>query len=172
MSAVALGVGLGSLAHRGWHPSSTAVGVPQLRQSYIKRHCTKWPPVSRRLLWWQPPLARPAGSCSTFYAKLPVADPGLSAVGAPRSVPALRAAACRPCRRAGAVAYVRRCARVCWSVASGQVSCVCPAHPVASPRFAGFGPRWSARPPPRGSLSPARGQGAWTGLMQALRACY
>ena len=52
-------------------PVPTAVGVPQLRQSYIKRHCIKWPPVSRRLLWWQPPLARPAGSCSTFYAKLP-----------------------------------------------------------------------------------------------------
>lgn len=41
MSAVALGVGLGSLTHRGWHPSSTAVGDPQLRQSYITPHCIK-----------------------------------------------------------------------------------------------------------------------------------
>jgi len=46
-SAVALGVGLGSLTHRGWHPSSTAVGVPQLRQIYITPHFAKCPPVSR-----------------------------------------------------------------------------------------------------------------------------
>jgi len=46
-SAVALGVGLGSLAHRGWLPSSTAVGDPQLRQSYITPHCIQCPPVSR-----------------------------------------------------------------------------------------------------------------------------
>ena len=46
-SAVALGVGLDSLAHRSWHPSSTAVGVPQLRQIYITPHFAKCPPVSR-----------------------------------------------------------------------------------------------------------------------------
>ena len=43
-SAVALGVGLGSLAHRGWHPSSTAVGDPQLRQSYITNSVYLPPP--------------------------------------------------------------------------------------------------------------------------------
>lgn len=46
-SAVALGVGLGSLAHCGWLPSSTAGGVPQLRQIYITPHFAKCPPVSR-----------------------------------------------------------------------------------------------------------------------------
>lgn len=40
-SAVALGVGLGSLAHRGWHPSSERVSVRTLRQSYITPHCIK-----------------------------------------------------------------------------------------------------------------------------------
>ena len=46
-SAVALGVGLGSLTHRGWHPSSTAVSELQLRQIYITPHFAKCPPVSR-----------------------------------------------------------------------------------------------------------------------------
>ena len=40
-SAVALGVGLGSLAHRGWHPSSERVSIRTLRQSYITPHCIK-----------------------------------------------------------------------------------------------------------------------------------
>ena len=46
-SAVALGVGLGSLAHRGWLPSSTVVSELQLRQIYITPHFAKCPPVSR-----------------------------------------------------------------------------------------------------------------------------
>ena len=46
-SAIALGVCLGSLAHRGWHPSSTTVADLQLRQSYITPHCFQCPPVSR-----------------------------------------------------------------------------------------------------------------------------
>ena len=46
-SAVALGVGLGSLAHRGWLPSSTIVSELQLRQIYITPHFAKCPPVSR-----------------------------------------------------------------------------------------------------------------------------
>src|SRR3990167_2834293 len=54
-----------------WHPSSTAVGVLQLRQSYITPHCAKWPSVSRRLLLCRPPLARPTGLHSRRYAKLP-----------------------------------------------------------------------------------------------------
>ncbi len=40
-SAVALGVCHGSLTHRGWHSSSTVIGDPQLRQSYITPHCMK-----------------------------------------------------------------------------------------------------------------------------------
>ena len=46
-SAVALGVCLGSLAHRGWLPSSTIVSELQLRQIYITPHFAKCPPVSR-----------------------------------------------------------------------------------------------------------------------------
>ena len=41
ISAVALGVCHASLTHRGWHFSSTVVGDPQLRQSYITPHCIK-----------------------------------------------------------------------------------------------------------------------------------
>ena len=41
MSAVALDVCHDSLAHRGWNSSSTIVGVPQLRQSYITPHFAK-----------------------------------------------------------------------------------------------------------------------------------
>ena len=55
-SAVALGVGLGSLAHRGWRPSSERVSVRTLRQSYITPHCIQCPPVNRRLLLWRSPL--------------------------------------------------------------------------------------------------------------------
>ena len=45
-SAVALGVGLASLTHRGWHLSSTAIGDPQLRQNYITPHFVKWSPAA------------------------------------------------------------------------------------------------------------------------------
>jgi hypothetical protein len=41
MSAVALGVCHGSLAHRGWHHCSTVDGVRTLRQSYITPYCMK-----------------------------------------------------------------------------------------------------------------------------------
>lgn len=43
------GAGCGSrlASHRGWLPSSTAVGALQLGQSYITPHCPQCPPVSR-----------------------------------------------------------------------------------------------------------------------------
>ena len=55
-SAVALDVRHGSLARRGWLGSSTTVSELQLRQNYIMPHCPQCPPVSRKLLWWRPPL--------------------------------------------------------------------------------------------------------------------
>ena len=61
--------------------------------------------------------------------------------------------AVRPCGCRGTWGLVRRCAQCFWSVACGQSCCVCPAHPWASP-LRGIGPERSARPPPRGSLSP------------------
>ena len=41
MSAGALDVGIGSLAHRGLHHSSVRVSVRTLRQNYITPHCIK-----------------------------------------------------------------------------------------------------------------------------------
>ncbi len=83
MSAVTLGVGLGSLTHRDWHPSSTAVGDPQLRQSYITPHCPQCPPVSRKLLLWRPPLralrVKATGlmqNCLRWSGRQPPALPG------------------------------------------------------------------------------------------------
>ncbi len=59
----------------------------------------------------------------------------------------------RPCGYRGTWALVRRCALCAWSVAS-HVVC---APPTLWPRrCAALALRWSARPPPRGSLSPAR----------------
>ena len=55
-SAVALGVGHGSLAHRAGIPVRPSVLNLQLRQNYITPHCPQCPPVSRKLLLWQPPL--------------------------------------------------------------------------------------------------------------------
>jgi hypothetical protein len=136
MSAVALGVGLGSLAHRGWHPRShrcwCATAPAKLHKKALHQVAASQS---------QAPLVAatadaPCGFMQHFLCKIAYAGPGLSAVGAPRSVPALRAADCRPCWCAGVVAYVRRCARVFWSVACGQVSCVCPAHPLGLACFA------------------------------------
>ncbi len=58
-SAVALGVGLGSLALRGWllvPPPSVHARYGHTLRFYIMPYFAKWPPVSRKLLWWQPPL--------------------------------------------------------------------------------------------------------------------
>jgi hypothetical protein len=82
---------------------------------------------------------------------------GRTAVGASRSHwHALRAAVWRPCGCRGTVALVRRCAQCSsqWPAASYLVC----APPTLWPRrCAALALRWSARPPPRGSLSPAHG---------------
>ena len=89
------------------------------------------------------------------YAKLPT----LGTVAQPSALPvrfrALCAASWLPCGCRGTVALVRRFAQCFWSVACGQSSCMCPAHPCGPRRYAAFGPALGARPPPRGSLIPA-----------------
>jgi hypothetical protein len=66
----------------------------------------------------------------------------------------------RPCGYRGTWALVRRCALCAWSVACGQLSCVCPAHPVASP-LRGFGPALVCPSAPKGLPQPsARGHAA------------
>lgn len=62
----------------------------------------------------------------------------------------------RPGGWRGAMALVRRCALWSWCVACGQLYCVCPAHPWASPRFAGLGPALGLPVRPQGAPSAQR----------------
>jgi len=98
--------------------------------------------------------SRPSGEGNRLYAKLPSLGTVAQPLALPGRIRALRAASWLPCGFRGTVASVRRFAQGVWSVACGQLSCVCPAHPVASP-LRGIGLALGARPPPRGSLSPA-----------------
>jgi hypothetical protein len=128
MSAVALGVGLASLAPRGWHSSSTTVGAPQLRQSYITPHCIKCM-ASRS----QAPLVSlhrfaPSGSTQQALCKIAYASSGLSATCTPQPLRVLRAVACRP---GGVLALWHTPGALRMVLVSGfAVSFVCaPAHP-------------------------------------------
>jgi hypothetical protein len=56
-----------------------------------------------------------------------------------------------------AMASVRRSALWSWCVACGQLPRVCPAHPWASPRFAGLGPALGLPVRPQGAPSAQRG---------------
>ena len=97
MSAVALGVCHASHTHRGWNLSSTAIGDPQLRQSYITPHCHQCPPATTLKLRLVPITAsRPLGEGNRLYAKLPTLK-RLPAACTSRSLRALRAVVCRPC---------------------------------------------------------------------------
>ena len=71
-------------AHRGWHPSSTAGGALQLRQNYIKRHYTKWSPVSREAPFVASTAGTPFGFIQHFLCKIAYAGPGVSAVCTPQ----------------------------------------------------------------------------------------
>jgi hypothetical protein len=105
-------------------------GARPLRQSYIRPHCSQCPPVSRKLLLWQPPLralwVKATGvmqnclrwSRSHSHRRFPV-------VGTPYAP-----SSARPCGWRGTVALVRRCALCCWSVACGQSCGVCPRPPL------------------------------------------
>ncbi len=128
-------------------------GTRPLRQSYITPHCPQCQPVSRKLLLWQPPL-RALRVKATGVMQNCLRWSGRTAVGAPRSLRALRAAVCAPLwlvvspwHWSGAA----RCVLGHWPAAS-HVVCA-PAHPCASP-LRGISPaRWSARPPPEGAPS-------------------
>ena len=88
------------------------------------------PPVSRKLLWWQPALralrVKATGfkqnclrwSRSHSRRRFPVAC-------TPYAPPSARRCGCR-----GTVALVRRCALCGWSVACGQSCGVCPRPPL------------------------------------------
>ena len=130
-------------------------GVRPLRQSYITPHCPQCPPVTTlKLRLVSVAASRPSGEGNRRYVKLPSLESVAQPSALPGRIRALRAAAWLPCGCRGTWASVRRFAQGVWSVACGQSCCVCPAHPVASP-LRGIGLRWSARPPPRGSLIPA-----------------
>ncbi len=123
---------------------------------YITPHCPQCPPVAAlKLRLVAVTASRPSGEGNRRYAKWP----SLGTVAQPSALPgrvrALRAANWLPCGCCGTVALVRRFAQGVWSVACGQSSCMCPAHPCGPRRYAAFGPALGARPPPRGSLIPA-----------------
>jgi hypothetical protein len=128
-------------------------GTRPLRQSYITPHCSQCPPVSRKLLLWQPPL-RALRVKATGVMQNCLRWSGRTAVGASRSLARptrhrLRAlvVVVAPGHQSGAA----RCVAGQWPAAS-HVVCA-PAHPCASP-LRGISPaRWSARPPPVGAPS-------------------
>ena len=127
-------------------------GTRPLRQSYITPHCFQCPPVSRKLLLWQPPL-RALRVKATGVMQNCLRWSGHTAVGASRSVPALRAAVCAPLWLSWhpGISQAPRCVLGQWPAAS-HIVCA-PAHPCASP-LRGISPaRWSARPPPEGAPS-------------------
>ena len=153
MSAVALDVCHGSLAHRGWHFSSTIVGVPQLRQSYITPHCTKCMSSHSQAPFVAQHRFAPFGFTQQALCKIAFAG----AVASRRRSPV----ASRPTRHrlsplwcAGVVAYVRRYAH-CFSHRLRRASCVCPRPPLGLACFAAS-PARSARPPPKGAPSEPR----------------
>ena len=81
-----------------WHPSSTAVGDPQLRQSYITPHFRKCRAVIPLKLHLVPcTAARPHGFPKQALCKIAFAGPGLSAACTPQPLRVFRAVACRPC---------------------------------------------------------------------------
>jgi hypothetical protein len=129
-------------------------GIRPLRQNYIKPHCPQCPPVSRKLLLCPAPLralwVKATGVMQNCLRWVRSHSRRRSSVAfAPYAPPVGSLVGCR-----STLALVRRFAQGVWPVACGQSCCVCPAHPLASP-LRGIGPPLGARPPPRGSISPA-----------------
>lgn len=125
---------------------------------YIGCCFTKWSSVAAPGLRLVPSTAvRPLGFIKPILCKVPALGAGASAVGAPpvASAPYAPPPGC-PGGWRGVVASVRRCAQWPWCVACGQLSCVCPAHPWASPRFAGLGPALGLPVRPQGAPSAQR----------------
>ena len=104
---------------------------------YIRPHFRKCGAVVPLKLHLVPRTAtRPPGFQNRPYAKCPSLESGRTAIGASRSLRALRTVVCTslwgawPCFHSGAA----RC--VFYSVARGQTTCVCPVRPKStlSPR--------------------------------------
>jgi len=104
-------------------------GTRPLRQSYITPHCSQCPPVSRKLLLWQPPL-RALWVKATGVMQNCLRWSGRTAVGAPRSLRALRAAVCAPLRLSWHLGISQALRALFWSVAYGQSWSVCPRPPL------------------------------------------
>ena len=178
-SAAALGVGLGSLAHRAG--SAVACGSAWQTVVFVA------PVVHSRC---GHPLHGPSGLHKAAFQKVPGSRCAKASLGAPhrcapsrvsktglmqsglhwvRSHSRLRSPvagapyappSARPRGWRGTWALVRRCALRYshWPTANHVVSA--PAHPCASPLRGTSPTRWTARPPPRGgSLSPRENRG-------------
>lgn len=151
-SAVALGVGHGSLrivAERWIHGGDGVHSSGHTLCFYIRPHCVKWSPVSRAAPLVSSTASRPAGLRSRPYVKWPTLVRAYQSSALPRSVPALRAANCRP--RVVLALWL-------WSVApqvllvSGLRPCILrlPRPPLASPRYAWLWPGAVCPSAPRG----------------------
>ena len=131
-------------------------GTRPLRQSYITPHCSQCPPVSRKLLLWQPPL-RALWVKATGVMQNCLRWSGRTAVCASRSVPALRAAVCAPLWLVWHRGISQALRALFWSVTCGQSHCVCPRPPLC---FAAARHQPCAlvcpSAPPRGLPQPAR----------------
>jgi len=126
---------------------------------YIGCCFVKWPAVAALKLRLVPSTAsRPHGFTKPTLCKVPPLGLVAQLSALPGRCPlssALRAASWLPCGCGGAAALIRRFAQCSgqWPAAS-RVVC---APPTLWPRrCAALALRWSARPPPRGSLSPAQ----------------
>ena len=160
MSAVALGVCHGSLRIVADPQLAGGDGISSSGHTlrfYIRPHCVKCSPVSREAPLVAPTASRPAGLRSGALCKVAYAGPGLSAVGAARSLARPTRRQLSPSCRAGTWVLVRRCAHHVGQWPAAMYLVFAPAHPWASP-LRGIGPaRVCPSAPHGGSLSTAPG---------------
>ena len=128
-------------------------GIGPLRQSYITPHCPQCPPVSRRLLLWQPPLGALRVKATGRYAKLPSLDTVTQPSALPGRIRALRAAVWLPCGGCGTVASVRRFAQRFgqWPAA---IHVVCAPPTLWASPLRGIGPALVCPSAPKGLPQP------------------
>ena len=98
---------------------------------YIRPHFVKWSAVAALKLRLVPPTA--GAPCRVHKTGLMQSGLRWGRACQPSALPRSPVRPPRhrlaPCGGRGTRALVRRCARCCRSVACGQLSCVCPAHP-------------------------------------------
>ncbi len=122
---------------------------------YITPHCPQCPPVAALKLRLVPVTAsRPSGEGNRRYAKWPSLESVAQASALPGRWHALRAAVCAPLWLPWHLGIGQALRALFWPVACGQLSCVCPAHPVASP-LSGFGPALVCPSAPKGLPQPS-----------------